>query len=526
MKNILLTATLLGIAVFCCAEKRLNYKKLNKQAEKEYLVPIRPGYEGRNPFWNEYAIKFTYAPAFDFPIEKEAVKYRFCIEAKGRELSFESKTPQTSLRTIWGKIPVGNVSLKVYAINKNGKLLQKVGERNFYKDFPFQGEYCEPKCPYKEAAIKAMLYMHHLPEVQCWTDSAVPNFQYTHYTYVNKIVSAVIRNETLVAKYVPSEHEKALQIADSAAVFLQRVSQPQGSPLAYFPPTYYKNYIASKEEENQGTVMTRDPCYVIDAFLDLYDATQKEKYLQFAVKIAQTYKKIQLEDGSFPIKYYIATGKPTNNRKSMLHPILEIANRLQKQYGISEFVEMQNKAEKWMQNVAVQSFDMTGQFEDVSVNNVHPYENLTNCTAAPYASYLLNKSETTEEEMEDAKDLIRLSEDQFVLWDVEYNEAGYRSLPTPCVLEQYRYRTPVDNSATNVANAYLDLYEKTGDKLAYAKGCALINSIVNQQNAQNGYIPTIWTTTRGRSNEKSVWFNCHYSSTNVILRISELEEKE
>ena len=179
-----------------------------------------------------------------------------------------------------------------------------------------------------------------------------------------------------------------------------------------------------------------------------------------------------------------------------------------------------------MQNVAVQSFDMTGQFEDVSVNNVHPYENLTNCTAAPYASYLLNKPETTEEEMEDAKDLIRLSEDQFVLWDVEYNEAGYRSLPTPCVLEQYRYRTPVDNSAANVANAYLDLYEKTGDKLAYAKGCALINSIVNQQNAQNGYIPTIWTTTRGRSNEKSVWFNCHYSSTKVILRISELEEKE
>lgn len=517
---------LLGLAVFCCAEKPLNYKKLNKQAQKEYLVPIRPGYEGRNPFWNEYAIKFTYAPAFNFSTKKKAYKYRFCIKTKEGELSFDSKSLSTSLQTIWDKIPVGNVSLTVFATDKNGNVLQQIGEKTFYKDFPFQGPYSTPARPYKEAAIKAMLYLHNLPEVQCWADSAVPNFKYTHYTYVNKIVSAVVRNEILVAQYVPSEREKAIQIADSAATFLQRMSQPQGSPLAYFPPTYYKNYIASGEEENQGTVMTRDPCYVIEAFLDLYDAKKERKYLQFAINIAQTYKRIQLEDGSFPIKYHIATGQPTNNRKSMLHPILEITERLHTQYGIDDFVEMQNKAEKWMQTVAVETFDMTGQFEDVSVNNIHPYENLTNCTAAPYASYLLNKQETTQKELEDAKDLIRLSEDQFVHWNIEYNEQGYRPLPTPCVLEQYRFRTPVDNSAVNVANAFLDLYEKTGDKLAFAKGCTLINSIVNQQNAQNGYIPTIWTTTKGRINEKSVWFNCHLSSTRALLRFSELEDKQ
>ena len=69
-----------------------------------------------------------------------------------------------------------------------------------------------------------------------------------------------------------------------------------------------------------------------------------------------------------------------------------------------------------MDEVAVETFDMTGQFEDVNVNGLKPYQNLTNCTAAPYASYLLDKEIISEKNMADARDLIRLSEDQFVHW--------------------------------------------------------------------------------------------------------------
>ena len=71
----LLTITLLTTCTLLCrccgsdcgtADASLDYAAINAQAAEQYLHPIRPGYEGRNPFWNGFAKKFIYAPAFDF----------------------------------------------------------------------------------------------------------------------------------------------------------------------------------------------------------------------------------------------------------------------------------------------------------------------------------------------------------------------------------------------------------------------------------------------------------------------------
>ena len=61
------------------------YNRLNKQAEAEYLQPVRPASEGRNPCWNKFAKKFMYAPAFDVPSVSRADKYRFTV--KGSAIS-------------------------------------------------------------------------------------------------------------------------------------------------------------------------------------------------------------------------------------------------------------------------------------------------------------------------------------------------------------------------------------------------------------------------------------------------------
>ena len=79
----------------------------------------------------------------------------------------------------------------------------------------------------------------------------------------------------------------------------------------------------------------------------------------------------------------------------MLHPLLNYIQRLRNQYGLTKYDIITEKGEKWMEEVAVETFNMTGQFEDVNVLGLEPYENLTNCTAAPYASYLLNKENVT-----------------------------------------------------------------------------------------------------------------------------------
>ena len=123
---------------------------------------------------------------------------------------------------------------------------------------------------------------------------------------------------------------------------------------------------------------------------------------------------------------------------------------------------------------------------------LQPYENLTNCTAAPYAAYLLSKGSHTDEELADAIDLARFSEDQFTFWDTPVTADGIKEKATPCVYEQYKYQKPVDASACNVTGALLSLYEATGDAVYLAKGKALVDNITVVQNVVNGQIPTTW----------------------------------
>lgn len=553
------SSSLVGIA-------KSDARKLNSQAAKEYLIPIRPGYEGRQPFWNEFAKKFTYAPAFDFSEVKGAKEYRFTViqdkknayvwmtpkqqttndeedvptvETLGANpsvlavdnkdiisWSFKDASPKCPLSKIWNDIPAGYSKLVVEALDSDGKVIKTVGERTFLRDFPFHGPYNSATRSYKEAAIKAALYIHNMPAVQSWKQSIVPDMSYKHNTYPCKIIGATIRLEVMIAKEVPSKKDEAVMIAKNAAQFLIDQSRPKMSPLAFFPPTYYGGLVASAKKENQSKTLLMEASGAAMAFLDLYDLTNEKIYYDRAIGIADTYLTLQNQDGSFPMKVDFETGEPVNNSNALLSPLLKFLYRLRNQYGITKYEQMLNKGENWMNNVAVEHFDMTGQFEDVTVIGWKPYQNLTNCTAAPYASYLLNKKVPTPNNYRDAIDLIRFSEDQFLHWDALFNEDGFRPICTPCVYEQYQYRVPVDNSLCNVANAFLDLYMKTGDQLAYAKAKALIDNLTVIQNPVNGQILTTWDyRVRSKDDIRAFWINCSVASIEILLRFDQLSSK-
>lgn len=176
--------------------------------------------------------------------------------------------------------------------------------------------------------------------------------------------------------------------------------------------------------------------------------------------------------------------------------------------------------------MALETFDLTGQFEDVSVEGLKPYQNLTNCTAAPYASYIL-RGKPSASEIEDARDLIRLSEDQFVHWNALPGKEGVRTMAAPCVYEQHNYQVPVDNSSCNVANAYLDLYEATGDELAFAKAKALIDNLTVVQDIDTGMIPTTFDLRSPKRNKgRSFWINCSNASITILLRMAQLSAEK
>lgn len=527
-----------------------DYKSLNHKAEQEYQQPIRPGYAGRNPFWNGFSPKFIYVPAFDFKTVNGAVKYRFTAtfidafdkahinygkidenavkkQADGRTMktwSFVSTNPQSTLAPIWNKMPVGNYQLRVEGLDKNSQVVGVSGERTFLRDFPFQGPYHEAERPFDVAAKMALLYIHQMPAVQHWLTSTMPDMEYKHNTYPNKIIGATVRAEVRVAKLFPEMRESALSIARNAAQFLINQSRPNNEKLAGFPPTYYGGLIASKH--NEGLIMTMDPCMAATAFLDLYDYTKEEIYKDKTIRILDTYASLQRADGSMPIKLNVETGEPVNESCAMLTPLMNLIRLVQKNYNVHAYDKMLAKAEKWMNEVALETFNLTGQFEDVTVDVV-PYQNLTNCTAAPYASYLLSQSKPSAKDIQDARDLIALSEDQFVHWDFLPMENGIKRIAGPCVFEQYKYQTPVDASSCNVANALISLYEVTGDKLALAKAVTLMNALTIVQNSMNGMMPTTFQYQNYSSDAKrTFWVNCSVATITTWMRLHELLNKK
>lgn len=521
MKKITLFIALICAMLSCTPQKDVN-QSLAEQAAAEYLLPVHPGGDS-TPFWNGFATKFIYAPSFDFATVEGAVEYLYTATSEsGESWNFKAETPQSVLSPIWNSIPEGtNITLTVEGIDSNGAVVGKAGERTFWRDYGFNPPYTGAVRPYREAAILGMLYVHTMPAVQGFATSTEPDMSYVYFTYPCKIIGAVVQVETLLSKTVPTYAESALTIAKNAAQFLIDHARKPGEPLAYFPPTYYKQYMASKYPENQGKTMAMEATSAGNAYLDLYNATGDQLYLNQALGIADTYLRLQCEDGSWHIKYDFATGEPVNNSKAMLHPLLGYLLRLEKEYGQTKYTQARIRGEQWMEAHIIDKFDMTGQFEDVSVLNLQPYENLTNCTAAPYASYMLNRGAQAGD-IETAYELVRFCEDQFVYWDMPLTEDGYKRDSAPCVYEQYKYQMPIDNSTCNVANAMLDIYEATGDKLMLAKATALIDNITVIQCVNTGKILTSW---RVRFNvDPSYWINCTYDSVCTLLRMKSFEQ--
>lgn len=519
----LIPALLAALLTTSCALERLHEEKLREEIIQAYDIPVRPGFEGKNPYWNKFAKKFMYAPAFDFKVMEGAASYLYTVtevpgDSTSRSWSFTADAPYLSLSPIWRDIPVGEVELKVEAHDDEGNLIGLAGERRFYRDTPFTPPYHGAVRDYRESALMAMICVHNMEPIQNWKKGPDPDMSYNLNTYPAKIVSSTISMEVLLAQLCPELKDDALKIAQNAAEFLIAQSLLEDAPLAYFPPTYYGDLITSAIARNKGKAMTMEAITAANAFLDLYDVTGKQEYFDRAMNITDTYSRIQAQDGSFPIKVDFKTGVPVNDVKAMLHPMLEYLQRLEQQYGVTKYNEMFVKSEAWMKNGALKSFDMTGQFEDSRIVGLEPYENLTNCTAAPYATYLLGKPNISEEDLADAKDLINFCEDQFVYWASPEKKYGVQLHHTPHVVEQYRYRMPIDHSACNVANAWLSLYEKTGDEIAFLKAKAMIDNITIMQDVNSGMIPTYWTSFLVAEN----WTNCTLLSVQTLLRMAEI----
>lgn len=497
--------------------------QLHQMAEDESLITIHPGIPGQSPFWNTYAKRFIYTPAFDFEEVEGADDYQYIArtDSSDHDYIFISNVPWKPLVPVWNDLPIGKISLTVLA-RKNEEILDTAGVRVFHKASPYHGPYRHPEVNFRTSVQQLVNYLYKAPYIQFWLKNGTPDPDYGLYGYPSKMFAAVIQGMLLYEKFEIEERKKenAIKIARIVADYLIGISQPAGSFMEYFPPTYTGPIYADMVDEYRGEsladrIMLIYPATVGQAYLDLFDYTGEDRYLEAGIRIADTYRNLQLSNGSWYLLIYIETGEPVTKNYVVPTGIISFLDRIKVEHGIKNYDSCRNRALAFIENNLIKNFNWEGQFEDQKPSE--RYRNLSKGQACSYASYLLKEESDDPEKLRLAEELIRFAEDQFVIWDNRNNIDSWGISSdkwlTPCVLEQYNFYTPVNASSGNMIEIFKQAYDKTGNILYLAKALDLANTIVDTQNRQTGHYPTYLVSDLL---DQEGWINCMVYTARVI----------
>jgi len=489
-----------------------------KQVVKESLLPIRPGIPEKVPFWNEYAKRFIYAPAFNIKVLNAAKNYRFTASIDKKKYVFEADHPWSPLTPIWEDLPVGSVTLEVAGLDQNKQIIGITSTRKFYRAAMFSGNYFQSRFSYQESARKALAHLFQRAHYENWLKTGRPDTTYELYCYPAKIIGAVVRSMVLYTKLAPDNTAKALKISQNAAKYLIKISESAGTPLEYFPPTYAGE--ARTAGKYQGQNMLIYPAEVGKAYLDLYEKTDEPELFEAALKIAETYSKLQLPGGSWYLKLDSKTGKPVTQNLCIPINIIEFMERLAQQFDVTQFQSNKNLAFNWIVDNCLKTFNWEGQFEDVAPSQ--PYRNLSKHQACSFAIYLFKHFPEDSNFIKSAEELLRFAEDQFVVWEKPMPQKRWQVAEwiTPCALEQYSYYVPVDASAAKLIATFQKAYQVTGKKLYLAKAQALANTMTVVQDSVTGRYPTYWE--RNQRGKSAGWINCATYDAKVMYDLGKM----
>lgn len=487
------------------------------------LAPIRPGFPGKQFFWNKNASRFIYAPAFDLGADNHPLRQYYVYTVRGADkaqYSFKGTDPYLSLSEIWEKMPVGWYTISLSSTLKDGSESKIVGERRFFKAQAFRGPYGNLDVDYRASALRALEFQLKQPHYQQWKDGERGDFHYL--CYPSKTLGGAMRGMAALARLSEDAQTRqdALKVARFAAEQLLQLRVKSG-PYAGMPLTYDdKHPTALKSswwtERAKGRLMLSEPMDSVNSFLDLYEVTEDEVYLNEAIGMFEIYQRTQSADGSWPLRVFHATGLEDGDQILIPTRVILTADRLITSFGQKQFVSVRDRAARWIRKNSASSFLWDGQFEDIPKSA--PYQNLSHYHATDFARYLFSQSDMSEQDATLARDLIRFAEDQFVIW--EHPNMRWNNAVTPAVLEQYWCYRPINASAAHMIEALLDGYKATKDLRFLEMARSLGNTQVAVADTETGQYRTFWYW--DGTNRNNNWDNCAVDTALSLFRLADI----
>lgn len=506
-------------------------KKAFDEYNSENMMIRRGGKNGKS-FWNVNSSQFMFVPSFSFHEIPGVSKYDFSATDKnGKVHTFTADVPTAPLTPIWKDIPAGVVELKIEGVSEANNITYVSGVRTFYKApfFPGRSDLPQRACSYKECALRAFRYVFNDSVTRHFLEKGTPDPNYYHNVYPSKMIASIVKAMLAYRELERENADEALKLAVNAADYLLSITYGEDAATAGLPPTYsFKGLnkeivdkTAPAADGRKDTIMMLYPASAGIMYLNLEKETGDEKYFNAAKKIADYYKSHVLPNGSWYLLISAQTGEPESDNCCSFFDILVFLNAFYARTKEECWHKLEENYFAYIKKKCLDEYKWEGQFEDIDLSG--NYLNLTHFPADSMIEYIVNNLSDDEEMVEEAKEIMRFVEDQFVAWG-EYapwskqysNTAG--KWFSPAGMEQYYWYVPIDSSTTTIMKAFLMLYSVTKDDLLLEKACALGDSVTRMQNTETGVIPTHWIKEDCMDNLENFWINCHIGSAfNMML---------
>jgi maltose/maltodextrin transport system substrate-binding protein len=472
--------------------------------------PVRPGQPGERAFWNVHSERFIYAPAFDFEARSDAAAYRVVARAHADSRRYTTNVdhPWSAFPTLWQQLPCDRITLTVEAIGSGGEIIDTVGTRSLLKSPAFNGPYSDPPYSYRESARRSLQDLLHQDRIQHWLEHGEPGDGYWGWANPANMMGAVAAGLGQYAMHFQDADDApmAREVARIVADFLLTLRLPESHPLAHWPLTYWDGVPSGRHPTWPDRIKTN---FVVDAgmaFLDMYDVTGDTTYYGAALQIAETFKAVQNDAGTWPQTFDRATGEAATDANLLIPTwVILFFDRLHGDYGVTRYEPARDAALHWTLEHPVRSYGWYAQFLDTPPGK--RYKNMSRDEANELAIILLTADDPSPEHEDIALELLRYAEDQFVVWDERdpvlrtawfpEDTRWYGTGPegsdwfVPSVLEQYKFYTPISGSNAIMVRAYLAAYQRTGRPIYHAQAASLATTILRAQaHHGGGEIPT------------------------------------
>ena len=515
----------------------------DESIRNELAHTIRGGNSYEN-CWSRRSLWFIYPPVIGFHAQPGAASYTVSVkDDAGAIRTIVSTNAAVSLLDAWAEIPKGYVTVECLAKDGGGRPAGEPERRVFWKAAPFSPRERPSDLPsYAVASRKIYDYLFKRPSMRHMIEHGCPDPSDPMNAYPSKMLGAEISAMVRYAALNPAKRETALDFARKAADWLISASEKKDAPLAFFPPTYHGTNLTAKV--NKGLVMLHYPALVGRAFLALHGAIREGRYLEQARGIAATYLKLQGDDGTWPLKMELKTGRNVAANRLVPTSVIVFLVELAGETGDAAVKTSADHAIGYLRNGPMHDWNWEGQYEDVPPVDMR-YDNLTPHFAASLAMALLKEDSMNTGHRTFARDVARFCEDQFVCWERPFDNGRrfnvehfqrpgdqlnggrwthfvkFANWHVPCGLEQYHFYVPIDSATAKIIDLWLTLYRIEKNPLDLLKARTLGDSIVSMMKP-DGRLPTSWQTEDG-GDPSYDWPNCMYYTAGTLARLAELE---